>query len=136
MPLDPMVNAKLAVALNVRFEHAQLTGIDAQMKSPVSMDVAQMSLECGQATVECFVAVGRHLQANRLLWADVKRDKRKKITVSLSLLDVGRGTMVGKAAHTFANQQAALAGIDGLMTELTSPPSADDKTPAASRTKP
>ena len=136
MPLDPKVHAKLGVAVNEHFERAQLPGIDARTKAPVSMDVAQVSLECGQATVECFVAVGRHLQANRLLWADLKRDKHKKITVALSLLDVGRGTMVGRAERTFANQRAALAGIEGLMTELASPPVADDKTPAASRTKP
>jgi hypothetical protein len=136
MPLDPMVHAKLGVALNGRFEHAQVPGVDVQTKSPVSMDVAQMSLECGQATVECFVAVGRHLQANRLLWADVKRDKHKKIIVALSLLDVGRGAMVRRAEHTFANPRAALAGVDGLMTELTSPSVADDKTPTPSRTKP
>jgi hypothetical protein len=136
MPLDPMVHAKLGIAVNGRFEHAQLPGIDVQTKAPVSMDVAQLSLECGQATVECFVAVGRHLQANRLLWADVKRDKHKKILIALSLLDVGRGAMIHRAERAFANPRAALAGIDGLMAELGAPPVANDKTPTASRTKP
>jgi hypothetical protein len=136
MPLDPMVHAKLGIAVNGHFEHAQLPGVDVLTKAPVSMDVAQMSLECGQATVECFVAVGRHLQANRLLWADVKRDKHKKINVTLSLLDVGRAAMVSRAERTFANPRAALAGIDGLMTELTSPSVAADKTATPSRTKP
>jgi hypothetical protein len=135
LPLDPMVHAKLGVALNGRFEHVQFPGIDAQAKAPVSMDVAQMSLECGQPTVECFVAVGKHLQANRLLWADVKRDKRKKITVALSLLDVGRATIVNRTERTFANQKAALAGIDGLMTALTTP-AASASSAAAGETKP
>jgi hypothetical protein len=136
LPLDPMVHAKLGLAINGRLEGVRIAGVDSQDKAPVSMDVAQMSLDCSQPTPECFAAVGRHLHANRLIWADVARDKRKKVTVALSLFDVDQGKIAGHAQRTFANQKAALAGIAALVNEFSSSAGAGDKASGAGKGKP
>ena len=61
------------------------------------METAQLSLECSQPTPECRAAVGRHLGANRLLWAELKPGSRKKaVTVALFLFDVDGSAMVAQ----------------------------------------
>jgi hypothetical protein len=122
MPLDPQLYAKLGQAINDRLENTVFPGVDSRAKAPVSMEDAQLSLECSEATVKCYAAVGRHVQANRLFWAELKRDRRKKaVTVALSLLDVDQEVMANRAQRTFNNPKSALAGLDALVQEVMAP---------------
>jgi hypothetical protein len=122
MPLDPQLHSKLGQTINDRLENTVFPGVDSRAKAPVSMEDAQLSLECSEATVKCYAAVGRHVQANRLFWAELKRDKRKKgMTVALSLLDVDQEVMANRAQRTFNNPKTMLAGLDALIQEVMAP---------------
>jgi hypothetical protein len=138
LPVDTLMHPKLGAALNNRLEAATLPGITSRNKGAVSMETAQLSLECSQPTPECHAAVGRHLGANRLLWAELKPGSRKKaVTVALFLFDVDGSAMVAQAERMFPTQQAALAGLDALVAQLTPPATpANSPTSQASTTAP
>jgi hypothetical protein len=138
LPVDTLVHARLGAALNTRLEATTLPGITSRNKGAVSMETAQLSLDCSQPTPECRAAVGRHLGANRLLWAELKPGSRKRaVTVALFLFDVDGGAMVAQAERMFPTQQAALAGLDALVAQLTLPATgANPPTSQASTTAP
>jgi hypothetical protein len=120
LPVDPLMYPGLGEAVNHRLEAIRLPGVAAHDRSPLSMETAQLSLECSQPTPQCRTAVGRHLKANRLLWAEVLRGKRGRgMTVTLLLFDVDKAEMAARSEAKFANQKAALAGLDALVTQLT-----------------
>jgi hypothetical protein len=121
LPVDAIMHPKLAAAINDKLAAARLPGLTAQDRAPVSMETAQLSLECSQPTPECHAAVGRHLRVNRLLWAEIQRPRRKRgVAVTLSLFDVDKAAMVARAERLFPNEPSALAGLDTLVTELAS----------------
>jgi hypothetical protein len=77
------------------------------------MEVAQLAIECIQATPACYAAVARSLNADRLMWAQVAAADQK-IRVTVLLFDVGAGT-TSKRTGTFDGVQAARAGVAELV---------------------
>jgi hypothetical protein len=116
-PAEAFAFADVAEAANVSLERARVPGVDSRFKAPVSMEVAQLSLECIEQSDECWVAVGRSLEANRLLWADLSfsGDKKKAIVATVVLFDVDDARVVSRAQRSFGSRELAIEGLDSLV---------------------
>ena len=96
---------------------APLTGCTTSSETfESSLEVVQLSIECVEPTVACYEAVGKQLAANRLLFAQIAPEKRKKLTVTITLFDVD-AREPRTAQRTFANEKEASAGIADLVAE-------------------
>jgi hypothetical protein len=116
MPLDPLAAPGVAQVVNERMSKIKPAGTSAPVKAAVSMEVAQLAIECIQPTPACYTAVGRSLNADRLMWAEVEPDDDDdKLRLTVVLFDVRAGTAPKRVGGTFADAQAALAGAADLV---------------------
>jgi hypothetical protein len=115
MPLDPFDMPAVAKAVNENLSRARPAGTIGSAKAAVSMEVAQLAIECIQPTPACYTAVGRSLNADRLMWAELDplaSDEKIKITVVV--FDVRAGT-ASRRAGTYDGVEAARAGAADLV---------------------
>ena len=120
LPSDSLLFADIASALDRQLADARLGGVASMVRAKVSMEVAQLSLECVSATDECYAQVGRFLQVDRLLWGSIARDSGSAgVRVTVVLLDVRRGAAVARAEETFAQNDAAIGGLRKLVDRAT-----------------
>jgi hypothetical protein len=119
LPVEGFADPQVATALNQRLEAARIADVDQHVRAPVSMEVAQLSIECIETVPRCYQAVGKHLQADRLLWAELVRSGRRgsALKAVVMLFDVGRGVEVHRVQRDFAGPDAALAGFESLVNE-------------------
>jgi hypothetical protein len=122
MPLDGFDAPVVARALNDELSRVKLAGASPGVKAAVSMEVAQLAIECIEATPACYRAVGHSLGADRLMWAQID-PADEKIRVTVVLFDVGAGTETRKVGM-FDGEQAARAGVSDLVAHAASPRSA------------
>ena len=108
MPLDGSDTA-VARAINDQMSRAKPAGTVSSTKAAVSMEVAQLAIECIQPTPACYAAVARSLNADRLMWAQVV-PADQKIRVTVLLFDAGAGTTC-KKTQTYDGAQSARAGV-------------------------
>ena len=73
MRADSLLIADVATALDEQLGHARVAGARTAIRANVSMEVAQLALECVSPTDECYSQVGRFLQVDRLLWRRISR---------------------------------------------------------------
>ena len=93
MPLDPFDAPGVAQVVNERMSKIKPAGTSATVKAAVSMEVAQLAIECIQPTPACYAAVGRSLNADRLMWAEVEPGADDdKLRLTVVLFDVQAGT--------------------------------------------
>jgi hypothetical protein len=131
-PAKPAVRLKLAVlpvendampdvasALNDSMQQGRLNGIDDYFVSKVPLEVVQLSIECVQQTPACYTAVGKSLNANRLLLAviDVSKKRGDKFHVVVTLFDVDQGAPIKVIDRAFRNRKDAVPAIDALVKE-------------------
>jgi hypothetical protein len=115
MPLDLLDAPAVAPAVNERMSHVKLPGMTAGVKAAVSMEVAQLAIECIQPTPTCYRAVGHSLGADRLMWAEIDPSAPEdKIRIIVVLFDVEAGTATRKVG-TFDGVPAARAGVAELV---------------------
>jgi hypothetical protein len=120
MPLDAF-EGPVAVAINDQMGQAKPPGTSTSVKAAVSMEVAQLAIECIKPTPECYVAVGRSLNADRLMWAELEPSSADdKIVVTIVMFDVEAGKS-SRRAGTFADAQAARAGVADLVQRAATP---------------
>ena len=114
LPAEGYSFPEVAAVLNSDLEGARLLGVDYRFKAPVSMEVAQLSLECIQPTPTCYAKVGRSLEASRLLWADLAAtgEGGRGLKVTLVLFDVDGGKIVRRSEAAFEGKEAAMTGLD------------------------
>lgn len=123
LPPDPLLFSDVAAALDDRLARVQLGGAGPVTKAKVSMEVAQLALECVAPIDGCYAQVGKFLQVDRLLWGVIARGPGSDgLTVTVVLLDVGRGAPVGRAEGSFAQRQDAVAGLQKLVDEAVGGP--------------
>lgn len=123
LPVEKLLLPKVADALNERLSSASIEGVSETTTATISMDVAMMQLDCTQPTNECYGQIGKHLLADRLLWAEIERAKRsgkskKKnapTVIRITLFDVERAAVLGRAEQTFPG-----AVSDGELDQLLS----------------
>jgi len=115
MPLDPLDAPSVARAVNDTMSRTEIEGTTPAVKAAVSMEVAQLAIECIQPTPACYRAVGHSLGADRLLWAEIDRAAPEdKIRITIVVFDVRAGTASREVA-TYDGVQAARAGIAQLV---------------------
>jgi hypothetical protein len=120
LPSDPLFYADVASALDEQLAQSHPSGVRPLVRGRVSMEVAQLTLECVSATDACYAQVGRYLQVDRLLWGSVTRDaKSTGVRVTVVLLDVGRGAPVARAEEIFPRSDAAIGGLRKLVDQAT-----------------
>jgi hypothetical protein len=113
MPLDAFDAPVVARALNDQMSQVKLPDTRPGVRAAVSMEVAQLAIECIEPTPACYRAVGHSLGADRLIWAELD-SADEKIRVTVVLFDVGAGTTSRKVG-TFDGVQAARAGVADLI---------------------
>jgi len=117
LPVESSAFPQAAKAITSSMKDAKVAGVDDQQLASVSLEVAQLSIECVERTVTCYTRVGRSLDANRLLWAEITPDKKKlKVTVTLFDVDARKPRT---ARRVFANEQEARQKIGELVSEAT-----------------
>jgi len=122
MPLDAFDAPVVARAINDEMSRVKLPGASPGTRAAVSMEVAQLAIECNEPTPACYRAVGHSLGADRLMWAQID-PADEKIRVTVVLFDVGAGTETRKVG-TFDGVQAARAGVADLVGHAAQPGSA------------
>jgi len=115
MPCDPRVQPELVAAVNGRLEQAKVADVKESFQASVSMQMAQLAIECIEKTPRCYTAVGRSIGADRLLWADLERTPGVGLTLRVSLFDVERGALVRAAEGRYPNAKAAEADLEALV---------------------
>jgi hypothetical protein len=117
MPLDLRDAPGVAQVVNERMSKIKPPGTSATVKAAVSMEVAQLAIECIQPTPACYGAVGRSLNADRLMLAELEPGSAadEKLRLTVVLYDVQAGTSPKRIGGTFADVQAARAGAADLI---------------------
>ncbi len=122
LPADSLLFADIATALDDQLVHARVAGAGTTIRAKISMEVAQLALECVSPTDECYAQVGRFLQVDRLLWGQIARDVPSSgVKVTVVLLDVARGAQLARAEEVFAKNDAAIGGLHRLVERASSP---------------
>jgi hypothetical protein len=117
LPVESDAFPNIAKAATSALAHAKVAGVDEHATSKVSIEVVQLSIECVDPTAACYDAAARSLAANKLLFAQIDVDGAKP-KVSITLFD-GASKQPKTVEHTFASEAAAVAGLDGLVSEAT-----------------
>jgi hypothetical protein len=124
LPSDPLLFADIASALDEQLGRARVAGAATTVRAKLSMEVAQLALECVSPTDDCYAQVGRFLQVDRLLWGKISRDGATAgVKVTIVLLDVGRSAQVGRAEESFPKSEAAIEGLRKLVERAAGAPS-------------
>jgi hypothetical protein len=120
LPFDAHASSGLTAAVNVQLERAKIAGVTESFQAPVSMEMAQLAIECIDKTARCYAAVGRSVGADRLLWADLDRRGHGNLTLRVALFDVERGAVVHEAAQSYPSASAAQADVETLIARAQS----------------
>ena len=122
MPADSLLFADIASALDEQLGRARIAGAGTTIRAKISMEVAQLALECVSATDECYAQVGRFLQVDRLMWGQIVRDAPSSgVKVTVVLLDVARGAQLARAEEVFPKNDAAIGGLRRLVDRASTP---------------
>jgi hypothetical protein len=116
MPCDARAQPDLVAAVNSWLEQAKVAGVKESFQASVSMEMAQLAIECIEKTPRCYTAVGRSIGADRLFWADFDRAGQGELTLRVSLFDVERGAVVRVAEGRYPSAKAAAADVEALVT--------------------
>ena len=120
LPFDAAASSGLTTAVNAQLAHAKIAGVTESFQAPVSMEMAQLALECIEKTAHCYTAVGRSVGADRLLWADLDRRAHGNLALRVALFDVARGAVVREAAQSYPSASAAQADVETLIARAQS----------------
>jgi hypothetical protein len=120
LPAESTAGRDLAKLVNEGLGKVALPGARAGVKSAVSMEVAQLAIECTEPTPSCYSAVGRSLGADEMLWAEVGagRGAPRDVHVALLLYDVRAGDAPKRVEQKFDSVEAARAGVAALVEKL------------------
>ena len=121
MPLDAFDMPAVASAVNDNMSRARPAGTSGSTKAAVSMEVAQLAIECIQPTPACYTAVSRSLGADRLMWAELDPSASdEKIKITVVVFDAREGT-ASRRAGIYDGEQAARAGAADLVAHAVGP---------------
>ena len=117
LPVESDNYPRLAKGVNGLFHDIQVTGIDDYFLSKVTLEVAQLAIECVDETKECWSAVGKSLTSDRILLAQIARATKKKHDHSLQLIvtyfDVGDGRAAARRQSDLQDRGRSVARDEG-----------------------
>lgn len=117
LPAESDAHPRLAEALNRLLPQMAVPGVTERIQPKVTLEVVQLSIECVDATSECYTQVGQSLSADYLLFAVVS-DQRPGVSVTLTLFDVADGRAVREEAGAFQGERQALEGLEALVKRM------------------
>jgi hypothetical protein len=119
LPLEPLLSPDIAAAVNERLGRLAAAGSTQSYRAPVSMEMAQLALECIERTPACYAAVGRSVGADRLLWAELSAGPAaapaQSLSVAVVLFDVRGSAVLRRVERTYDGAEAARAGVAELV---------------------
>jgi hypothetical protein len=118
MPCDGRAQSELVAAVNGRLEQTKIADVKESFQASVSMEMAQLAIECIEKTTRCYTEVGRSIGADRLLWADFDRSAKGELTLRVSLFDVERGAIIRAAEGRYPSAKAAASDVEALVTRV------------------
>jgi hypothetical protein len=107
-----------AKAITASLAEAEVAGVDDKQVANVSLEVAQLSIECVEPTVVCYAKVGQSLEANRLLFAEIGAEGKKRVEITITLFDVD-ARKPRSVRRVFASEKEATANVSELVREAT-----------------
>jgi hypothetical protein len=117
-PVEARAASKDVVsAANDQLAHLSMKDVTQVAPAPVSLEMAQLTIECIDKTPGCFSKVGRSLNADRMVWADVERGGQGAVTVKVSMFDVAKGAITKNAKRTFPTPKEARDGVAGVVRD-------------------
>jgi hypothetical protein len=124
LPVENDAFPHLADDLNHLLPQMHVRGVDEEFVSKVTLEVVQISIECVDPTPSCYTAVGKSLEADRLLMAHIKGGQRRRdrsVKVVVSYFDVERGVPIHSVERLFRNEAEARHGISELLDAAVDP---------------
>jgi hypothetical protein len=124
MPVENDAFPRLAEDLNRLLARMRVRGVDETFVSKVTLEVVQISIECVDPTAGCYTAVGKTLEADRLLMAHITGGQRRRdrsVKVVVSYFDVDRGAPIHSVERLFRSQEEARHGISELLDAAVDP---------------
>jgi hypothetical protein len=118
LPVESDNFPRLARGVNGVFHDIQVPGVDDYFLSKVTLEVAQLAIECVDMTNECWSAVGKSLTSDRLLLANINHSKKKHdhtITLRVTYFDVTTGQPVNVVNRSFKSEEEALRGMKDVI---------------------
>jgi hypothetical protein len=105
LPVEPLASAEIAGVVNDTLTRLAGAGAAESVRAPVSMEVAQLTIECIEPTVACYSAVGRSFHVDRLLWVEIaaKQAGAAGLRITLALFDVNRASFIRRDEWSFAS---------------------------------
>jgi hypothetical protein len=120
LPAESAMFPDAARAATGFLSRARVRGLGEPQLSKVSLEVVQISIECVEPSPACYVAVGRSLAANQLLFAELTRGKEgEQLRVTVTLFDVDSAAPRRSAIKMFATELDAAYGIRDVVEEAT-----------------
>jgi hypothetical protein len=130
LPLEPLVAPDVAKTVNDRLGRLAVPGTTRSYRAPVSMEVAQLAIECIEPTAACYAAVGRSVGADRILWAEMGTVpppddySPASLRVAVVLFDVRGSAIVKRVEQTYPGIDAVRAGVAALVDHALEAPGA------------
>ena len=88
----------------------------------VPLEVIQLSIECNEPTLECYVQVARSMHADIMIFGEITPGKDKEeFTLTVSLLDVGAKKYIKRTARKFPTVDDAKYDMHLVVDEATKP---------------
>ncbi len=119
LPVESDAYPRLARGINGLFHEIQVAGVDDYFLSKVTLEVAQLAIECVDVTNECWSAVGKSLTSDRLLLASIshggKRRHDRTVTLSVTYFDVASAQPLHVVNKSFKNEDEALRGMKDVI---------------------
>ena len=137
LPIESESFPQVAEELNAAIREAQPAGVREVFTSKVSLEVAQLSVECVEPSSTCYSAVGKAMGAGRMLVARIEpsHEADRTLRVRLILFDVEGGRplktvdrgyrSVAEATRRIRKQLAQALETAGAPSEV--PPQGDAK---------
>jgi hypothetical protein len=125
LPVEEDPYPDVAASLNSALSTVRVKGIDDYALSKVTLEVAQLSIECVQPTSECYSAVGKSLAANELFFAHIDtigKRRHAQLRVTLTRFDVDGGKAKNVIERVFKSAELATQAAKELVGQLTSEP--------------
>jgi len=139
LPLEPLLARDVAKTVNDRLKHLPIAGT-MRYRAPVSMEMAQLALECIEPAPACYAAVGRSVGADRLLWVELGPAPApdQGLRAAVVLFDVRESAVLRRVERTYDGLPAVRAGVAALIDHALDAPgpvvaASDGKTAGGSK---
>lgn len=115
LPAESARFPNAAQAITESLSEASVQGVDDKQVASVSLEVAQLSIECVEDNVVCYAKVGQSLAADRLLFAQIE-GAGEKVEVTITLFDVD-ARKPRSVRRVYASEAEASAKSRDLVSE-------------------